>query len=148
MLQKHCSQGARILAVIPTHSYSHQQNYRPILVELANRGHEVVVVTTHPLNDPTIKNYKEISVENLMPPLRALDFVTLRWQKTWLGLSDELWSHTSYLAADKILGYEPVRKLYEPKTRKKFDLLITEYIWYHAVFGLAYVLDCPSIGKL
>lgn len=40
--------GARILGVFPTPSISHQVAFRPLMQELANRGHELVILTTDP----------------------------------------------------------------------------------------------------
>ncbi|XP_047112256.1 UDP-glycosyltransferase UGT5-like [Schistocerca piceifrons] len=43
--------GARILAVVPTPSISHQLPLRTVLLELARRGHQVTFITTHPIQD-------------------------------------------------------------------------------------------------
>ncbi|XP_059058837.1 UDP-glucosyltransferase 2-like [Achroia grisella] len=42
------AEAARILAIFPTPSISHQVVFRPLTLELVARGHEVVVVTTDP----------------------------------------------------------------------------------------------------
>nr|AUC64289.1 UDP-glucuronosyltransferase [Plutella xylostella] len=42
------SESARILAVFPTPSISHQVAFRPLTQELAKRGHQVTVLTTDP----------------------------------------------------------------------------------------------------
>ncbi|XP_046972609.1 UDP-glucosyltransferase 2-like [Vanessa cardui] len=42
------SESARILALFPTPSISHQVVFRPLTQELAKRGHEVIVLTTDP----------------------------------------------------------------------------------------------------
>lgn len=42
------SESAKILAVFPFPSISHQVVFRPLMLELAKRGHEVTVITTDP----------------------------------------------------------------------------------------------------
>lgn len=56
------SSTARILASIFIPSFSHHLPFRPIWKELANRGHEITVITTDPMNDPNLKNIREIDL--------------------------------------------------------------------------------------
>ncbi|CAH2098350.1 unnamed protein product [Euphydryas editha] len=58
---------ARILAVFPLPSISHQLAFQPLTDELVRRGHEVTVITTDPKYPPgqTPKNLKEIDVHDL-----------------------------------------------------------------------------------
>ncbi|KAF5302522.1 hypothetical protein FQR65_LT00894 [Abscondita terminalis] len=56
--------GARILGIVPTPSYSHQVVFQPIFKELSLRGHQVTTVTTDPLNDPTLTNLTEIDLHD------------------------------------------------------------------------------------
>ncbi|XP_047539180.1 UDP-glycosyltransferase UGT5-like [Vanessa atalanta] len=44
----HESESAKILGVFPTPSISHQVVFRPVMLELAKRGHEVTVITPDP----------------------------------------------------------------------------------------------------
>lgn len=59
--------GARVLAVLPTPSISHQVVFRPLIQELSRRGHEVTVITPNPVftkeNSP--KNLTEIDVHDI-----------------------------------------------------------------------------------
>lgn len=54
--------GADILAIVPTASFSHQIPFRPLWRALAKRGHNITLVTTDPMRDPTLKNVKEIDM--------------------------------------------------------------------------------------
>lgn len=60
-------QSAKILAVFPTPSISHQVVFRPLTRELARRGHEITVITTDPLYPPgqAPDNLTEIDVHDL-----------------------------------------------------------------------------------
>ncbi|XP_050676852.1 UDP-glucosyltransferase 2-like [Leptidea sinapis] len=57
------SEAARILAVFPVPSYSHQITFRPLTQELARRGHHVTVATYMPTNK-TMENLKEIDLHD------------------------------------------------------------------------------------
>ena len=64
------SHEANILAVLPIQSTSHMTVNKAIVIELANRGHNVTVVSAYPEENPP-PNYKDIvlkkmSVEELM----------------------------------------------------------------------------------
>lgn len=57
------SHGAKFLAVLPTPIHSHHIIFKPILNELANRGHEVTVITASPEENP---KYKQIIINNIL----------------------------------------------------------------------------------
>lgn len=61
------TESARILAVFPTPSKSHQIVFQPLTQELAKRGHEVVVITTDPAftKESAPKNLREINLHDL-----------------------------------------------------------------------------------
>lgn len=52
--------GARVLAYFGFSSQSHNNFYTALTTELANRGHDVTVVTAYPLKNPPKKNYRQI----------------------------------------------------------------------------------------
>lgn len=56
------SECARILAVAPLPSYSHQIAFRPIWKELSLRGHHVTLITTDPIKNSSLTNLTEIDV--------------------------------------------------------------------------------------
>ncbi|XP_047539280.1 UDP-glucosyltransferase 2-like [Vanessa atalanta] len=58
---------AKILGVFPTPSISHQVVFRPLMLELAKRGHEVTVITTDPVfqKGQAPKNLTEIDVHDM-----------------------------------------------------------------------------------
>lgn len=60
----HC---AKILCYFSFPSISHQVAYQPIWRELSLRGHEVIVLTPDPLNDPTLSNLTEIDLSYTYP---------------------------------------------------------------------------------
>ncbi|CAH0598246.1 unnamed protein product [Chrysodeixis includens] len=58
------NEAAKILGVFPTPSISHQVVFRPLMLELAKRGHDVTVITTDPIfpEGGTPANFTEIDV--------------------------------------------------------------------------------------
>lgn len=61
------AQSARILAVVPTPSISHQVVFRPLVQELAKRGHQVTIITTDPVfpKGQAPENLTEIDLHDL-----------------------------------------------------------------------------------
>ncbi|KAK9870917.1 hypothetical protein WA026_009879 [Henosepilachna vigintioctopunctata] len=60
------SQALRILGVFPHSGISHFVVMRPLMKELAKRGHEVTVVSHFPLDKP-VPRYKDISIAGTAP---------------------------------------------------------------------------------
>ncbi|XP_064074693.1 UDP-glycosyltransferase UGT5-like isoform X1 [Vanessa tameamea] len=58
---------AKILGVFPTPSISHQVVFRPLMLELAKRGHEVTLITTDPVfsKHQAPQNLTEIDVHDM-----------------------------------------------------------------------------------
>ncbi|XP_046972520.1 UDP-glucosyltransferase 2-like [Vanessa cardui] len=61
------AESAKILGVFPTPAISHQVVFRPLMLELANRGHEVTVITTDPAypKHQSPQNLTEIDVHDM-----------------------------------------------------------------------------------
>lgn len=59
------SECARILAVAPFPSYSHQVAFRRIWIELSLKGHHVTLVTTDPIKDAALTNLTEIDIHDV-----------------------------------------------------------------------------------
>lgn len=55
------SQCAKILVVYPSPSKSHLINGKPLFTELAQRGHNVTVISNFPLENP-MENYRDITI--------------------------------------------------------------------------------------
>ncbi|XP_044755331.1 UDP-glycosyltransferase UGT5-like isoform X1 [Coccinella septempunctata] len=66
---------ARILASVATPSYSHQVAFRTIWKELAKRGHEVVLLTTDPMEED-IQNLRQIDLGSSYDVMNEYNFST------------------------------------------------------------------------
>lgn len=135
----------RILAVFPTPSISHQVVFRPFVLELAKRGHEVTVITTDPVfkNGQIPKNFREIDVHDISYGIWS-NFTSVERGTT--GNHVESLKLAYILLADvfEAQAQSPeVQNLINNKN-EKFDLLITETC-VRPSLSLSYIYDVPVI---
>lgn len=128
---------ARILAVAPLPSYSHQVAFRPIWKELSLRGHNVTLITTDPINDPSLTNLTEIDLHNETYHIwRSSGIIQLMQQKenqrNPLGVADKYLEVFAKLT-DCIMTQDKVKELLTSDT--SFDLVMTEPV---LVVGLGF----------
>ncbi|KAI5645183.1 UDP-glucoronosyl and UDP-glucosyl transferase domain-containing protein [Phthorimaea operculella] len=139
------SKSARILAVYPTPSISHQVVFRPLTLELAKRGHEIIVLTPDPAfpKGQAPKNLKEIDVHDMSYELWRKHIVT---QAT--GNIDDLYkqSQIAYETQMEIfhmqLNTSEFKKIIDEK--QQFDLLLLE-AWLKPTFLLTHWFKAPVI---
>ncbi|XP_069355765.1 UDP-glucosyltransferase 2-like isoform X2 [Maniola hyperantus] len=144
---------AKILAVFPTPSISHQIVFRPLVQELAKRGHEVVVITTDPAfqKGKTPQNLIEIDVHNISYRIWN-EFVTAE-----KGQANDAHAQVKYIfellnkVFEEQLKSEEVQKLIYDK-HKKFDLVFFESCVRPALsFSYLYnvpVIEISSLGAI
>ncbi|CAG5031196.1 unnamed protein product [Parnassius apollo] len=136
---------ARILAVFPTPSISHQIVFRPLTQELVKRGHEVVVFTTDPafLKGHAPENLTEIDVHDLSYS---------SWTK-FVNMVDMSGNNRF----DKLkIGFDVLLKVFKEQMKTKesqeiifaknahFDLLLVEAC-ARATLGLSHLFKVPVI---
>lgn len=133
---------AKILGIFNIPSISHQMVFQPIWKELSLRGHEVTVLTTDPLNNPSLSNLTEVDLSILYESLKPL-------RKQMVGVMDH-WSWTRSLdgfakaATRSFFAHQEVQKLIRSKSRR-FDLVLTEMLFpAPAVFAVKF--NCPLMG--
>lgn len=132
---------AKILGIFNMPSISHQIVFQPIWKELSLRGHEVVIATPNPLNDPTLVNLTEISLE----------FLHSRTEDLRLELSEGMdhWKINSAFVpfvADitkQIFDNNKIQELLNGN--ETFDVVLVEALFpTPAVFAAKY--KCPIVG--
>lgn len=142
------SDAARILAVLPVPSISHQVVFRTLTQELAKRGHEVVIITADPAFEKgkMPANLTEIDVHDISYEIWRKEFLS---DAVTSGDKDDLQTQAA-VAFDVItkvferqLGSVEVQKLIKDKS-KKFDLLIIEACSLVAL-GITHYYDAPVI---
>ncbi|CAK1589575.1 unnamed protein product [Parnassius mnemosyne] len=135
---------ARILAVFPIPSISHQVVFRPLTLELAKRGHEVVVVTPDPAypKGKAPANLTEINVHNVS-------------YSNWKSFVSAATGKSDDLSIQMEVVFDLIIKIFEKQTEEKefreiltdkrsFDLLLLEACTRPAL-SLSYLYKVPVI---
>lgn len=136
---------ARILGIGSSPSYSHQIAFQPLWKELSLRGHQMVVITTDPLNDPSLTNLTEINVHDMAYEVWH-GIIKGKLEKNDLNLYSTLSLLFEGLhEASKVeLDHPEVKSLIDNKT-ESFDLVIVEFL-NPVMFAFAERFKCPFIG--
>ncbi|KAF5287319.1 hypothetical protein FQR65_LT02192 [Abscondita terminalis] len=140
--------GARILGIVPTPSYSHQVVFQPIWRELALRGHNLIILTTDPINDPNLSNLKEIDLSfsyqlwnekhNFTDMVKKAPDSLLTFIDRYVAMVDDIVDHQ--------LEHPQVKQIIQ-NTTEHFDLLMLEYP-YPSLTIFSERFRCPFIGML
>lgn len=133
--------GARILGVFNIPSLSHQVVYQSVWRELSLRGHDVTVMSPHPLNDPVLTNLTEIDLGFLYNSLGDL--------KKQMALVMDHWDWITNLAKYNQITTNELfsdRKVQEfiRDTTKKFDIVLVEAV-LPSPAAFSYKFKCPLI---
>lgn len=135
------SRCAKILGIFNIASISHQIVFQPIWKELSLRGHQVVVVTPNPLNDPTLVNLTEISIEFLYNRLEDFKQDLSGGMDHWKMMDAVI----PFLIDNnkQILSHNEVNSLIE--SNETFDVVLVEANFASfAAFAAKY--KCPVVG--
>ncbi|XP_047519726.1 UDP-glycosyltransferase UGT5-like [Pieris napi] len=137
---------ARILAVLPTPSVSHQVVFRPLMQELARRGHDLTIITADPIYTATKspENYTEIDVHDISYKV-WMDIFT---HGVKFGKKDDMFAqmksftviNPSVAAAQ--FKHQQVQDLYN--RQEKFDLIFIE-AWQTQVYYYSHIFKAPVI---
>lgn len=139
---------ARILAIFPTPSISHQVVFRPLTQELAKRGHDVVVITADPAfpKGRTPKNLTEID-------LHDMSYAT--WGTLMAKVSEDQMLQGNYREEmdafhrvfldlfERQIQVEEVQDLIKNQNGT-FDLILSE-AWVRHLLGFSHVIKAPLI---
>ncbi|XP_053612223.1 UDP-glycosyltransferase UGT5-like [Plodia interpunctella] len=139
---------ARILAVFPTPSISHQVTFRPLTQELVRRGHEVVVITADPAfpNGNRPDNLTEIDVHDISYKLwnERLTNETVRFgNKDGLRNQLDIIFEVMMKVFEEQIKVEAVQNIINNKTGP-FDLIIVE-AFVLPTLGFSHVFKVPLI---
>ncbi|XP_022908801.2 UDP-glucosyltransferase 2-like isoform X1 [Onthophagus taurus] len=137
---------ARILGVIPSASLSHQIVYRPIWKELISRGHEVVVITTDPMNDKSLRNLTEIDLHFSYDLSTKKHKFSAKYNEL-TGNPLQMLNAIITMNADicnEQLKHSDVKKLIDDEN-EHFDVVIMEVL-QPCMWGFARRFNAPFIG--
>uniref|UniRef100_U5EN10 Putative udp-glucuronosyltransferase n=1 Tax=Corethrella appendiculata TaxID=1370023 RepID=U5EN10_9DIPT len=146
--------GSKILAVFPIPFREHQYIYRPLIETLAQNGHEILLLTTDPINfdhkDGTISGNNSLRYQieqidlSFVYSLPALD----RLHDNHLAGPEMLKNVFDVLReiSEAELQYEPVRKLIQNNFNRQFDVVLVEWSGMTLMNVFAEKFNCPLIG--
>ncbi|XP_073968294.1 UDP-glycosyltransferase UGT4-like [Bombus fervidus] len=136
----------KILAIVPTPSYSHQIPYRRLWLELHKRGHEIVLATSDPIPNIKSPNFTQIDISQSYGTIKSLDFVRMRFEgKRWLYFMENEMLPMSKVFAETVLNSTELRKLYAPESNATFDVYLTEFLFAPATYAFAHRFNVPMI---
>ncbi|XP_049809433.1 UDP-glucosyltransferase 2-like [Schistocerca nitens] len=135
------SQCARILGINPTRSISHQTPFLAIMAALAEKGHQVTVVTTHPLKVPP-KGLTQIDVAPLIPMGETKEQFEDIAEVTNKELQESILPWSEHIC-DTTLVYPEIQQLL--RSKDKFDLVVLETLFFWCYFGFIHELGSPPV---
>ncbi|XP_071453943.1 UDP-glycosyltransferase UGT5-like [Hetaerina americana] len=142
LLQCQNLEGANILVLFGQGSRSHNNIYVSVTTALANRGHNLTVITPLPIASPP-PNYKQIDTSSTS--LSHFSNFTASKRVSIFGL----FRNFSGLAFDNCnvtLSDPRVKLLMDPTVEgNKFDLLITSTVLAECFYGFAHVYKVPIV---
>ncbi|XP_050683746.1 UDP-glucosyltransferase 2-like [Leptidea sinapis] len=136
-------EAARILAWFPTPSISHQIVFRPIIHELARRGHEVKFITpdpVYPMGDD-LKNLTQVDVHDISYANWQQLLIDHRIDKQELITQIKNFLERFTLVFDKQLEVPEVQRIVKEE-RNRYDLILTEACVRVGV-GLSHIFKVP-----
>ncbi|XP_033349655.1 UDP-glucuronosyltransferase 2B7-like isoform X2 [Bombus vosnesenskii] len=137
----------KILAIVPSPSYSHQIPYRRLWLELHKRGHEVVLATADPIPNIKSPNFTQIDISQSYGIIKKLDYVQMRFEgKRWLDIVEEKLLSVTKVFAETVLNSTELRELYAPESNATFDVYLTEVLYAPATYAFAHRFNVPIIG--
>lgn len=140
------SESARILATIFTPSYSHQVTFRPLWRELAKRGHEIVLLTTDPMQESELKNVQEIDLKGSYEVMEQYGASELLSDSKGRSAKERVDMYIMALSktADWQLSQPAVKELISNQS-EHFDLIMVEMM-FPTHLGFVDRFKAPFIG--
>ncbi|KAF2882090.1 hypothetical protein ILUMI_24093 [Ignelater luminosus] len=133
----------RILGLFPFPSRSHVVMFQALMKGLAEKGHEVDVLSHFPQEKPPPR-YNDISVRGTVP----INNFSIKFIQEHLGnayqSTEHLLTHLTESICTEVLNSSYVREL--KNTKKKYDLIIIEIYATDCFFAFAYKFKIPVIG--
>ncbi|XP_018566903.1 UDP-glucuronosyltransferase 2B15-like [Anoplophora glabripennis] len=137
---------AKILAVMPTPSYSHQVVFQPLWKNLLLRGHEITLLTTDPLKDSNYTGLKQIDwsfTYRLWHETHNFSSIIINFRQNKLNSFNLFFTMMQDILSQE-LDHEDVQKLIHDEN-ERFDLAIIEFL-HPTMLAFSERFNCPFIG--
>ncbi|XP_039293137.1 UDP-glycosyltransferase UGT5 isoform X2 [Nilaparvata lugens] len=138
--------GAKILGIFPTASFSHQQPLLAVTRALAEKGHELTVITTNPSKTP-LKNHREIDISFLYqewPELQQNRIFSLQERVNAFSHVGDFPLFIEYFS-HKALGSNQLQDFIREVNGTTFDLIIYEGLSYSSYLGFSELVGNPAV---
>ncbi|KAI4486173.1 hypothetical protein M0802_012504, partial [Mischocyttarus mexicanus] len=139
---------AKILAIIPLPSYSHQIVYHSICRNLSLRGHQITFVTTDPISDKNLTNFTQIDISHNYKELQNINYVKIRDIYTLQDLLGKYVYEMAIKFSENVFNHPDFKKIYASDSDEKFDLVLVEAIITPAIYAFGYRFKAPLIGMI
>ncbi|KAG8225142.1 UDP-glycosyltransferase [Ladona fulva] len=143
ILQPQASNSANILGLFPFASSSHNNMYNTIIKALLEKGYNVTVATSKPL-DTTLPNYKHIDFMELTNKYLSI----FNSETKPVGVI-ELMSKTIWMNDDicnQTLFHPDIKRLLNPsKNAEHFDAILSTTFMSECFFGFAHIYKAPLV---
>lgn len=134
---------AKILGVFIWQSLSHHAVFQVLWKELSLRGHQVTILTPHPLNDPALTNLTEIDLGLLQQEDKNDSKYRLKLHKSIINVTKTIYEKMETLTEQQ-LQKSAIQNFLRDDS-KAFDLLLVEFL-VPAVYAISVKYNCPMIG--
>lgn len=136
------SNGAKILGLFPYHGLSHYMVFQPLLIELAERGHNVTVISHHPLRHNVPANFRNVDVSSAIEKYTNNVAIRSPMYGNILVQLQGLYRH--FDEDDAVLGSDGMKEFL--RSGEQFDLVLTEYFVSRIYFAFPYVSRTPIVA--
>ncbi|XP_017754959.1 PREDICTED: UDP-glucuronosyltransferase 2B17-like [Eufriesea mexicana] len=137
----------RILAIVATPSYSHQVPFWRLWLELHERGHEIVLVTTNPISGINSLNFTQIDISRNSGQLGQMNLVELRFDgRVWHKIMEDVFLEKCTDYAIPVFETPQMKKLYAPDSNERFDVFLTEFLYTPSLYAFAHRFNVPIIA--
>lgn len=136
------SQSLNILGIFPYNGKSHFIVQKVFLRELANRGHNVTIISHFPQQDAP-SNYHDISLAGSIPPHEDSSPPVER-SYLFILITGLYLTYTAKQDCEVMLANNEVQDLV--KKENKFDVIVVEQFNSDCALGIAYKLGAPVVG--
>ncbi|XP_043489516.1 UDP-glucosyltransferase 2-like [Polistes fuscatus] len=137
---------ARILAIFPFPSYSHQIVYNSICKHLSLRGHKVTLITPNPITDTNLKNFTQIDISYSYKLLKDSIFLEAGISHSWNDIVKIYLFDIAQNFSENVFDHPDFKKIYAPESNEKFDLVLVEAIITPAIYAFGHRFKAPLIG--
>ncbi|KAJ4431914.1 hypothetical protein ANN_20520 [Periplaneta americana] len=137
------AESARILSLLNVASPSHYIFNRPLMLALANRGHQMTVVSPDASKD-NVPNLTNIKLEGVYDTMRDdFDFENLG-DTTASGIITVLFEWADFVC-QKEFKSDGAKKLLNYPSNDQFDLIIVEAGWAECFYGFIHKFGSPPV---